>query len=424
MGMRYYVSSADGIGGRLKGEPADFRVIERPGLDCRPVDADTGDYPYLVVEATATERDTNGVIEAIARAMDVPPQAVGVAGTKDANAVTTQWVSIRTNRCDPPASLDGIELEAVGRLGRQLEFGDHAGNRFEVVVREATDGGRIEAVADALTGEDGRTTVPNFFGHQRFGARRAITHVVGNQLLSGEYRQAVETYLTASSPHEPERTRRARQAVADALASDDLEGAAAALPGYLTYEQRLVDAMADADGDPHRAAIEALPWSLVRMFVHAVQSHVFNELVSERLRRGISLVEPQVGDTVCFVDDAGRVDTERAQPVTARRLDTARRHCDRGRAVVVGPLVGPETPAFEGPVGRCYEAVLGGLGLSRETFADVAVTDVETVWRPLALSTELSIGTWPPTFAFALPPGSYATVVLREFLKVDPVRMA
>ena len=422
MGMRYYASTSPGIGGRLKTHPTDFRVIEVPGLEVEPLDANTGDYGYLIVEATTTGRDTHDMIDTLAGALGIHPGAVAVSGTKDANAVTTQWVSIRHGSADELPAIEDVDLEPVGRLGRQLEFGDHAANRFEVTVHAPTHPEWRDAISIELTTEDGSIVVPNFFGHQRFGARRSITHVVGQQLVRGDIEGAIRTYLTASSPHEPARTRLARTEIEGALDVGDLEQAIAVTPGYLTYERRLLGAM--RKGATVEDVLDALPWSLVRLFVHAVQSHAFNELVSERMRRGISLTEPQVGDTICFVDGEGQLDTERAQGVTESRLQTARRHVARGRAVVVAPLLGPETPPFEGPIGAMYDAVIAGLDLSRDGLDAVSVTDVSALWRPIALTTELEIDESGPTFSFELPPGSYATVIMREFCKVDPVAMA
>lgn len=422
MGMRYYVSAGRGCGGRLKASPSAFRVTERPGVDPEPLEADAGDYPYLVVEAVASDRDTHGLIDALAGAMGIHPGRIAAAGTKDANAITTQWLTLRGVSPDALPDLAAVELTPVGRLGRQLEFGDHAGNHFAVRVDDVRDPQQLAAVHTEVTDDGDQVTVPNYFGHQRFGARRAVTHRVGWRLLRGEYDAAVRTYLTATSEHEPERTRRARADIADALEAADPAAAIAATPGYLDYERQLLSVL-DTEGlEAAQSAIESLPWSLVRLFVHAVQSSVFNELASERLRRGHSLVEPAVGDVICFVDDEGRVDPERAQPVTEARLSVANRHTERGRAAVVGPLLGPETPSFVGPIGDLYRSVLSGLGIDRADFADVEAADVRGTWRPLAVSTTVERD--GSTFAFDLPPGSYATVLLREYLKVDPVRMA
>ncbi len=41
VGMEYYVSDADGVGGRLREDDADFRVRELERFDTEPVDAPT-----------------------------------------------------------------------------------------------------------------------------------------------------------------------------------------------------------------------------------------------------------------------------------------------------------------------------------------------------------------------------------------------
>ncbi len=425
IGMRYYRSDAPGIGGRLRREPADFRVRERPGLDLEPVDAPTGDYPHLVVEATLEDWDTHGFVNRLAARLSIHPDRIAWSGTKDANAVTTQWFSLRG--VDPAAlpSVSGADIAAVGRLGRQLEFGDHAGNRFEIVVRDARNGDRIDAVTADLAVEDETVLVPNYFGHQRFGTRRAITHRVGRSIVQGRFREAVERYLADSSPHEPERTRTFRTFVAEeAIPTDDWERALERVPGYLDHERRLLEVLAQRGDDAAaaRGAIEALGWSLARLFVHAVQSHAFNEIVAERLRRGLPIDRPVVGDVICM-RRGGDLDTDRPQPVTAARLEAARRHCDRGRAAVTGPLVGPETTLAEGEPGAIERAVLAGLDVDPAAFDGEEPFDAAGDRRALGVTTDMAIDHEPPTFRFDLPPGAYATVVLREYCKGDPLAM-
>jgi len=52
VGMEYYVSDADGVGGRLREDDADFRVRELERFATEPVDAPTDAYPHLVFRAT------------------------------------------------------------------------------------------------------------------------------------------------------------------------------------------------------------------------------------------------------------------------------------------------------------------------------------------------------------------------------------
>lgn len=426
-GIRYYCSSTPGIGGRLRTEPTDFRVEERPGIAPETLDADPGDYPYLVVEVTLTDRDTHGFVDELAKRLHINPHRIGWAGTKDARAVTTQLVSIDGVTPEELPTMTGVEWDPVGRFGRQLEFGDHAGNRFRIRVRRASHLERIPQITDELDAGNGRITVANLFGPQRFGIRRPISHRVGRAILEGDHRAAVRLYLASPSPHEPPPTRAARDFIAEvAVPEERWAEALERTPGYLDHERTLLAVLADhgeATEAACRTAIEHLPWSLKRLFVHALQSHLFNEILSERVRRGIPLDEPVVGDVICMVDDHGEVDVDRPQRVDANRLDIARRHCERGRAVVTAPLIGSETRLADGLPGSIERAVLEHAKLRPADF-ERSSRDEAGSRRSVRLTTAVTIEHEPLRFVFELPPGAYATIVLREYLKIDPLAMA
>ncbi|WP_251341718.1 tRNA pseudouridine(13) synthase TruD [Haloplanus halophilus] len=431
VGIDYYVSDGDGVGGRLRGTPADFRVRELEAVDPEPLDADPSAYPHLLVRATLTDWDTNDFAGALSDALGVSRERVSWAGTKDKRAVTTQLFSIRGIEAPDLPALDGADLEALGRTGRNLEFGDLAGNAFEIRVSEPERPDAVGDVRDALRAfGGGRPAVPNWFGHQRFGSRRPVTHEVGLHVVREEWREAVLAYVGNPAETEPERTREARATVEAVAASDDPDWRAAleATPGHLGYERSMLHRLVENGGrDPadFRAALEAVPWNLQRLFVNAAQSVAFNRICSERLRRGLPFDRPVAGDVVCFADadapaDLRLPDTDRVQRVTEDRVDVVARHCERGRAFVTAPLVGTETTLGEGDPGDVERSVLDDLGLSPADFDLPGNFDSSGTRRAILVDTELTVERDPLTLSFSLPRGSYATAVLREFLKADP----
>ena len=132
IGIEYYVSDSDGTGGRLRQEPADFRVRELEGFDTEPVDAPTDAYPHLVVRVTLRGWDPNDFASTLSDHLDISRERVSWAGTKDKRAVTTQLFSIDGIAADDLPDIDGVEYEVVGRAGRPILFGDLAGNEFDV----------------------------------------------------------------------------------------------------------------------------------------------------------------------------------------------------------------------------------------------------------------------------------------------------
>jgi tRNA pseudouridine13 synthase len=191
-------------------------------------------------------------------------------------------------------------------------------------------------------------------------------------------------------------------------------------------------ALADAGGDPgpedFRAALETLPTNLQRLLVNAAQSFLFNETLCRRLERGLPFHEAVEGDVVCFADrDAPEgltlPDTDRLQAASGDRLRTVNRHCARSRAFVTAPLVGTETEFAGGEPGETTRAVLDEFDVTREDFDLPGEFHSTGTRRAVLLRTDLDVTADPLTLSFSLPKGSYATVVLRELLKVDPTSL-
>ncbi|MDG5817510.1 tRNA pseudouridine(13) synthase TruD [Natronococcus sp. A-GB7] len=445
VGIDHYVSDADGVGGRLRAEDDQFRVRELERFGTESLEASTDAYPHLVFRATLRGWDTNDFASRISDALGISRERVNWAGTKDKYAVTTQLFSVYGAEPEELPDVDGADLEVLGRAGRNLEFGDLAGNAFEVVVGDPERPANAETITDELCefgglegrrddskGIDGESDatpigVPNFFGQQRFGSRRPVTHKVGLEIVRGNWEGAVMAYLGNPTDAEPEGTQEARAFVEE---TRDWQAALERIPNRLRYERSMCHALAEFEGEPgpeeFREALERVPSNLQRLFVHAAQSYAFNRMLSERLERGLPFDRPVAGDVVCFSDsDAPEglelPDTDRLQRVDERRVDSVTRHCERGRAFVTAPLVGTDSELADGEQGEIEHDVLADLDLEPGDFDLPGEFHSTGTRRAILVRTDLGLGRDPLTLSFALPKGSYATVVAREYLKVDPV---
>lgn len=415
LGLDWYATETAGTGGVLKSRPDDFRVVERADFS---YESDGSGERYAVVRATLRGYETHEFARDLSDALGVSRKRVSWAGTKDKRAVTTQLFTV----ADAPreeigaVSLEGAEIEYLGRSHQYVSLGDLRGNDFEVRLRDAEAPENADSVAGEIEEFGG---VPNLFGTQRFGSRRPVTHAVGERVLEGDFEGAVNAYIAESFEDEPERTREARERYAE---ERDAREALGYFPEYLGFERALLSAL--AGGKEGRDALEALPHNLRRMFVNAVQSRVFNLFLRERHKEGMRFDRAYPGDIVCFAEGTYDTpvpvpDTLSTQRVTGSNADAVNRHVERGRAFVTAPLVGSETEFADGEQGEIERRVLETVGVSRSDFDRADEYGSEGTRRAVLVRPDLSYEHEGDdlVFDFFLPRGSYATVLLREFTK-------
>ena len=161
----FLTSVLPGIGGRIRTLPEDFQVQERP------LYLPSGQGEHLYVSITKRGLSTPDLVRRLSSSLGVKSRAVGIAGQKDARAVTTQLVSLQGVNPDETSRLkldDTIlQIDVLGRHRNRLRTGHHAGNHFRLIIREVA-GHAVETVPAILDQLRSRG-VPNYFGPQRQG---------------------------------------------------------------------------------------------------------------------------------------------------------------------------------------------------------------------------------------------------------------
>jgi tRNA pseudouridine13 synthase len=97
------------------------------------------------------------------------------------------------------------------------------------------------------------------------------------------------------------------------------------------------------------------------------------------------------------------------------------RHCSRGRAFVTAPLVGTETDLAEGDPGEIERGILDDLDLDPSDFDLPGDFESTGTRRAILVRTDLDVDAEDLRFEFALPSGSYATALMREYTKSGPL---
>lgn len=435
IGIDLYATDTPGVKGLLRYKPEDFQVLEISDYPYEENDVIDKNRRYLMTEVTKTNWDTNHFLKAYSGALGISHKRITYAGTKDKKAVTVQKMSLYdvTKEQVENAHLKDVSVRVLGRSQNPIGLGDLEGNEFKIVIRNIDlTAEETRSAADKTTAEIKKAGgVPNFFGIQRFGARRPLTHLVGANILAGDLEKAVMRYLAEVHPNEPEETKNARRRLAE---TGDLKRAVSEFPDHLGHEKALLSHLIAHPGD-FKGAFMILPKNLYTMFIHAYQSHLFNKIICERLRSGLSLSEAVPGDIVCYRGKDKMPDPNRTEKVDEENVDGINTLLKRKRAFITAPLFGSETPLAGGVPGDIERRLIEETGFTAEDFKTPAFPEVASrgLRKEILLQAEPAVEIIPDkyfdgktavTLAFKLPRGSYATTVLREYMKTNPLDMS
>ncbi len=421
IGMGLYVTKTPGVGGKIRQLMDDFYVEE---ISSR---TEGKEGQYLIVELNKWDWDMHHVIRDLSRSLGISQKRFSWAGTKDKRAITKQKISIWDISEEElrNVNLPRVELHAIGRSNKKVELGDLLGNSFRITIRnvdlppdEAEK--RIQSISEEIAQLGG---LPNFFGVQRFGTLRSITHLVGDAIIKGDFERAALIYMAKPFPSEPEETRSAREHV---WRTHDFKGGLKLFPRHLRYERAMMNHLASNPSD-YIGAFRTLSPGLKKLFVHAYQSYIFNKILSRRLQKGLPFSIAMDGDIVCFVNKSGLPDVSRIQFVNEDNVDGINNLIRRKRAFLTAPIVGYESKLAKGEPGEIEKSVIDEMLIDLNDFTIPKMPELASsgLRREILLSvqptheidTDLNSSCTKVVLRFSLPKGCYATVVLREYMK-------
>lgn len=393
----YLTAAIPGIGGVIKDSPEDFIVDEIPAY----VPCGSGEHCYLTIEKRGIT--TLEAIHRIARHLKVAERDIGYAGMKDAVGVTRQTISIQWLAPEKVLNLelDGIRVVAAQRHINKLKLGHLRGNHFRIVIQGVT--GDVAHIVPAVLDVIDKRGVPNFFGMQRYGVQ-GNSHLIGAALLKGEWRGVVDRLIgEAALVRDAEWS-----AAIAAYHQGDLSEALRLFPRHCRSERDVLQRLIGHPG-AYEKACAALHPRLKKLYLSAVQSFLFDQVVARRIKR---LDEVITGDLAC----------KHSNGACFLVVDAA---AEQERAAVFeispsGPMFGSKMKQPEGAVRELEQEILEQAELDTSLFALPGTLRLEGERRPLRIPVgDLSWSATGDTVTveFSLPKGSYATSLVRELTK-------
>jgi len=264
-----------------------------------PTIKDSG-YPGLFTHFVLIKRniDTFTAIRIISNKLGIPRKWVFLSGLKDREAVTVQRgcvFGVDPDEINKIKWSPKLYLKSPIRELRRLGIGQHLGNRFTI---RLSCNQSLEIILDEIQ----RRPILNFFGYQRFGIWKPISHISGKLLIQGKYFDSLLIFLLESTPFFPN-----RKLFLEYVNNNQYKEALGLLPRKGFYYERII-LRNIARGYAGEKIIARIPRDFLRIIVESYQSFVFNLLLSSIHQENESIPEklPLIG----YSTDPSRLDSE------------------------------------------------------------------------------------------------------------------
>jgi len=388
---------------KIKQRPEDFVVREGYRFEPEP------EGPVWVYRMDKQKVSTLQALERISKDFSVRRRDLSVGGLKDKQGRTEQLVGVKGGALGASEVVQSgdLRLKLIGRTAQPISSANISANRFEVTVRDlsAAEAARVgDSVAEVQ-----RVGVVNYFDSQRFGFLKHGQGFIARQLLRGDWEGALKAFVATPSELDKSDDAKVKAFWRDHWGEWQLRAPQEAGKRYAPLLRRLRE-----DPKDFKGAFLHIDRRIRAMALFELQSFVWNEGVKRYLGARVPAAE-QIG----LRYQAGALTFPRALPRALRDELWSKSF----------PLLAPDS-TFEDDLVR--DSALGALRTQGLRLEDLRVPDTRQLFfkheeRPLFVVPgrlrmneprldELNRGRFKINLSFTLPPGAYATLVVRRVL--------
>ena len=398
-----FLSNTKGTGGVIKKYYEDFVVKEitskgvklEPGLHCAPKDIGEDEDINSKFSTFILEKrnwDTIKALLAVSKSLGRGKGAFAYCGIKDKTSVSVQLASMHGVE---PKDIERVKIKDISIncvwKGGPVELGSNVGNGFVARIRDA----KPEYAQETINELNG--VFPNYFDKQRFGYR-LNNFEVGLHIIKNELEEAILSFLTETKNETDLEAVHARKRLKE---DRDYKEAVLYFPKHLRYERMVIEYLSKQEN--YANAIRRIPRGISIMFIHAVESAIFNAVIDSRIKN----TELFNSDIRCGKNKYGFPNIE---------------ELSEDGAFPMAPLIGYETK--DKYMSEYEKRLLEFLDITKESFKIKSMPELSmkgslrSIIAPVkdikttASENEINV-------EFSLPSGAYATIFLNEIMKND-----
>jgi len=384
---------------RIKVVPGDFLVEEQAHL------ALVAFGPWAAYRVRKVGLTTLEVQTLLASMLKLSRQQVIFPALKDKDAVAVQFAALPTGLAGVIEG-KGFRAQRIGFLRQPFRPSDLQGNAFTILMRDLAEEEAV-CILQRL-GDLGRYGLPNYFDQQRFGSLAPDGSFIGKAILRRDAEGALRAYFTQPFLGDPRAVLAFKRAAVTLWPNWPAMLEAAPCPSnYRSLLTYLVGHSADL-----RKALNLIPQRLLSLYLAAYQSYLWNRITGAYLTQ----LYQQGGVQALPLTIAGQ-----ALPVHAclagqllAELSSLRIALPSHQATFQAGVEGiaQEVLAAEGLALDDLKArILKKAYLAKGSRAVLLIPQEIKVDAPLA--DERFLGRLKLPVRFVLPPGSYATLVIK-----------
>lgn len=185
---------------KIKVQPDDFYVEEVINLSF----SKTGQYSIYKLEKRFW--DTFDLLDYLSRKYKL--KNIGRAGIKDRYSHSVQYLSVKGVK-EKEIKEDNFKLDFIGKSDSAITLNNLVKNKFTIVIRDMNEKETeyIQNNVQSLT----KFGFPNYYDEQRMGSARAKQGFIAEKLILKHYNGALKLYMATPSSFDDSRTRKLKK---------------------------------------------------------------------------------------------------------------------------------------------------------------------------------------------------------------------
>lgn len=297
----------------------------------------------------------------------------------------------------------------MGFSGTPIEKSIFIGNKFRIQISNTKDYSKdnLSFFASEIC------NVGNYYGLQRFGSERLVTHLVGRAILKKKFSETIEILLTYTTRFDSKFSVEIREKLKDIRNNPNL---LKIIPKGMDIERKIAYEM--TKGKEPVSVLRSIPINIRRLFVQAFQSFIFNKTLSIAIENDFPITKCE-RDDLCFevIDEIvfGKI----------RKFENS--NSSKYKKI---PIIRLPGYAFQPGKNRFDKTVKEILHNENITAKDFFIKEMQELSEAggfrqaafVAKDFQYKTAVNFTEVEFAVPKGTYATTLLREIIKPeDPI---